>query len=473
MPSPGLVTTNMASEKEGLKGLLDKKCPFYLILITSSFLSDRPAFLESRFGSILTYLFLGCPQGSVLSAFIWNILVEALFKISFNFDYSIIAYADDLVLVSWNKDVEVAVSNLQKMFDASVNWGSTVKLNFNALKTTFIIFYRKRKLPGFSITISGTIINQSYSCMYLGLLIDSKLNWRPHIEMKCIAGTKAWWSIQRCVRRTWGLTRDKLTLLYKTIFLPKILYCCTVWAKAAQRKTIINLLTSTQRKCAVTIARVFKTTSAEVADVLANTLPLDLKIREILIRRALTPMASLLPLSSLSLVSMEKEELTARHPPPNRSLISFRKEEIRKSSIARWNNRWTSSGTGRITHLFFPSVENAFFLTERSAPHTVMQLLSSHSTLNYFLHKIGKLTSPVCECLLDNEDTHHFLFFCPYFEKNRQPMKLAGSESNLLWPPPLSEIPKSKPLWNSLLLFIKSTKRLNRRLPQNAVNHSI
>jgi len=93
-----------------------------------------------------------------------------------------------------------------------------------------------------------------------------------------------------------------------------------------------------------------------------------------------------------------------------------------------------------------------------------MQLLSGHSVLNYFLQKIGKLISPLCECRIGDEDTHHFLFHCPLFETHRQQMRLVVSESNLLWPPPLSEIPGSLALWNSLLVFIKSTRRLVRRV---------
>ncbi len=81
-------------------GLLRKGCPLYLVIIVSSFLSGRSAFLESIGCSILTLLSLGCPQGSVLSPFLWNILIEAIFGIHFPFECAVIAYADDLVLVA-------------------------------------------------------------------------------------------------------------------------------------------------------------------------------------------------------------------------------------------------------------------------------------------------------------------------------------------------------------------------------------
>ncbi len=115
-----------------------------------------------------------------------------------------------------------------------------------------------------------------------------------------------------------------------------------------------------------------------------------------------------------------------------------------------------------------PSVVDASILSERSVPHTVMQLLSGHSVLNYFLYKIGKSNSSLCECRTGVEGTQHYLFLCTRFEEYRLPMKLASSEINLLWPPPLSQFPKSKPLWDAFLLFIRSTNRLSRQIPPSA-----
>lgn len=105
-------------------GLLKKECPLYLVNIISSFLSDRSAFLESLGYSILVLLSMGCPQGSVLSPFLWNILIEAVFGIIFPFRCAVIAYADDLVLVAWEKDSGDAVQNLQLMCDALVLWAT-------------------------------------------------------------------------------------------------------------------------------------------------------------------------------------------------------------------------------------------------------------------------------------------------------------------------------------------------------------
>lgn len=234
------------------------------------------------------------------------------------------------------------------------------------------------------------------------------------------------------------MSRDKLIILYKTVLLSKILYCCSVWAGATTKKTIAKLLISTQRKSALNIAQLFKTTSADAANVLAGILPLDLKVKEIVLGRLLAPMGSLLPRSSHLLVSALKEEIVVLQPPSNVSLSSFRKRLLNQISAREWNERWASFNSGSVTRSFFPLASESTLLFESRVPHTAMELLSGHSVLNRFLFKIGKVESPLCACQSQEEDTSHFLFFCPLFERKRQPLQSTILELGTAWPPPLS-----------------------------------
>ena len=49
----------------------------------------------------------------------------------------------------------------------------------------------------------------------------------------------------------------------------------------------------------------------------------------------------------------------------------------------------------------------------RAQVSILMQLHTGHISLNYFLHKISKVESPVCPaCQLNDKTVHHYLFEC-------------------------------------------------------------
>lgn len=51
----------------------------------------------------------------------------------------------------------------------------------------------------------------------------------------------------------------------------------------------------------------------------------------------------------------------------------------------------------------------------------LMQLRSGHAPLNNFLHKIGKISDPICQaCQMENETVKHFLMRCPRYDAIRQ-----------------------------------------------------
>ena len=443
-----------------IKSLLDCNCPLYLVRIIESFLSGRSAILSGYGLSIVAELQLGCPQGSALSPFLWNILVDAVLRIKFPFLNRIIAYADDLVLISSHCLLSQAVINLQAMCDTVIEWGSQVKLTFNAGKTAFLIFSKKRQIPVHTLVINNVIIHRSRSTTYLGLIIDDKLNWRQHIVNKCTKAKKLSYLVLKCARLTWGLSMSKLQLLYKTVVLPSILYCSNVWIKSTLRKTVVKELRKAQRPFAISIARVFKTTSTEAALVLANTLPIELKARETLIKRSLSPMVDYIPSSTLSLVSNIRDNVITAIPPTGKSLSSFRKQLITTHISEKWDAAWAASTKGAITRQFFPLTSAAKFLSKINPSYRIMQLLSGCTILNDYLFKIKRSKKPHCSCdNLSPETVEHYLFVCPILSASRNALIKAVEDAGLQWPPKFSDLVSAQ-LWSALNAFVVGSNRL-------------
>ena len=441
-----------------LKGLIKKGCPVPLVKLIKSFLSSRLGHLRSSI-SLSIKIALGCPQGSTLSPFLWNILLEELLSFVFPFPFVIIAYADDLVLCTFDKDPTLACRNLQLMCAAAEEWGSLVKLSFNATKSVLMIFYAARFTLSLSIIIGGVTIVPSVTCTYLGLIIDSKLSWHAHIEAKCAASKKLLFFILKCCRLTWGLSRKVLSLLYKTVFLPTILYNCAVWAGAVGKKKVLKALLAAQRPFAIAIARLYKTTSTSAALVLANTTPLHLKILEITTKRALGPSADNLPPSALRLVAVSVADISNSPTPTGVSLGLHRRRLLDAATASKWDILWQQSETAGQTGLFFPKIAYAHVLWNDALPFCIARVISGHCGLNGFLSKIGVRSSPACCCGEQIETFDHFLFHCPIWDTLRTPFKKAITDSNCCWPPKLADIPRINNVWSVFISLICASKR--------------
>ena len=61
------------------------------------------------------------------------------------------------------------------------HWLISNKLFVNYSKSNYLIFTKKRIKHKFNVILDNTIIDQTHSTKYLGIIIDDKLNWKDHI----------------------------------------------------------------------------------------------------------------------------------------------------------------------------------------------------------------------------------------------------------------------------------------------------
>jgi hypothetical protein len=175
-----------------LSSLIKKGCPLYLVRLVSCFLSCRTAILAHNGSTKAHTVNLGCPQGGVLSPFLWAILIDDVLRLSFPFLHLSSGYADDLTIASSHKIPELATQNLQIMCNSISLWCSQSKMNLNALKTVLMLFHHQ--CPGvshLSISINDVLILPSNETVFLGLTLDSRLKWLSHFNTKAVAARKA------------------------------------------------------------------------------------------------------------------------------------------------------------------------------------------------------------------------------------------------------------------------------------------
>ena len=80
------------------------------------------------------------------------------------------------------------------------------------------------------IIINGSQINQAHKAKFLGVIIDSKLNWSDHTKYVTQKMSKG---IGVIIKARKYFNQETLLSLYNTMVLPYISYCIHIWGKAA------------------------------------------------------------------------------------------------------------------------------------------------------------------------------------------------------------------------------------------------
>ena len=246
------------------------------IVTARDFLTGRKAVLTTHGISITIPVNLGCPQGGVLSPFLWIVLIDDILRLSFPFPYKILAFADDLTISTTHPSPSHACLNLQIVCDSVNQKLRDIKLNLNALKTVLMIFSKRRtKLPKFTLIVNGNQIHPSETATLLGFIMDPQLKWTYHIKAKIVSAKRALFAVNNCIRNTWGSDHKKLRFLYTTAVEPILTYGCAIWVSALKRKAIVKQLRSFQRTVGLLLTKSLKTASTESIILLSDITPID------------------------------------------------------------------------------------------------------------------------------------------------------------------------------------------------------
>lgn len=113
----------------------------------------------------------------------------------------------------------------------------------------------------------------------LGIHLDSKLKWGPHVNLTAAKAASHMASITRMTKSTWGATFTKARQVYAAVVRPVLSYGCPVWYslgdERANRNRLIYPLQTVQNKCLRTITGAYKTTNVQVLEHEASIPPLD------------------------------------------------------------------------------------------------------------------------------------------------------------------------------------------------------
>ena len=134
----------------------------------------------------------GVPQGSVLGPLFFLIYINDLplhlhtHPLHPNSKTSNELFADDASMYSTNKNIDIINKNLQLSLNLAEDWCNKNSMVIHPDKTTAMLIStrQKQQLANLKLTlfIGNKNIEQVTTHKILGIHIDSKLNWQPHIH---------------------------------------------------------------------------------------------------------------------------------------------------------------------------------------------------------------------------------------------------------------------------------------------------
>ena len=189
----------------------------------TSYLSNRQQYvLANNTHSSLMTITQGVPQGSVLGPLFYIIYAnDIVSKIK---NCNIALYADDTVLYMANRDFVKTTAMMQKDLDALSLWCVNNGISMNVDKTKLMLFGQPKKikeLPAFDVVYNGSPIRTVSTYKYLGVTMDSQLNFNMHVQRTIATVTD---KLKQFRRMRFFLDTKAAVLVYKNMILPLLEY---------------------------------------------------------------------------------------------------------------------------------------------------------------------------------------------------------------------------------------------------------
>lgn len=232
----------------------------------------------------------GIPQGAVLSVTLFLIAMNSIFEQLKNNKWheniKILVYADDIVIIVIGNVKKKLRTKLQKIVEIITTWANDIGFTIAPQKSKMIHICNKNghsKLP--NITINNEEVPRVNDAKLLGVIIDSKMNFKKHITelakdikircnfIKVIGG------------RYKGAERKTLLSIFDALVVSKILYGAHLYYNGTEKalKPLLPLYNQTIRS----ITGAFRTCS--ITDILAEAgvLPLTIRLKLNTINKAI------------------------------------------------------------------------------------------------------------------------------------------------------------------------------------------
>ncbi|GBP65862.1 Putative 115 kDa protein in type-1 retrotransposable element R1DM [Eumeta japonica] len=202
--------------------LLAYNCPVNLYGMVREYLRDREVIVRYAGGESRRTC-KGCKQGSTAGPTFWNLILDSLLRELGELGVYVQAFADDVVLKFSGQSASSIEEDANRALARVHCWGVRNKLRFAPSKTNSMMLTKKLKYDDPVVHMNGEQISLVGEIRLLGLIIDRKLTFVPHVAKACKKATNIYKGLTRAARSgltTWGLSPEVVRTIYITVIEP-------------------------------------------------------------------------------------------------------------------------------------------------------------------------------------------------------------------------------------------------------------
>jgi hypothetical protein len=385
-----------------IMALRQANIPDYLIALIKSYVTNRKVIYKQGSLELRKECTKGCPQGSVLGPTLWNTVLDMFLRMRLPPEAEVIAYADDIAIVVRTNDRTTLKNSLQSCADLLQQWAISQKLTISKKKTKIRVNKPSRKSHNRDIRtdVGGTKIELVKEIKYLGILLDTKLNFQNHVNQACNRAKKILIALRKKLFKTWNPpVAESLHTIYRCAVVPILAYASEIWSPRLHLSKIKRKIYSVYGLASKIIIGGYSSCSHEAA----GLPPLDLALWQVTCKKKLKkePAANYL------------DQQIIRSDFENFRQIN---EYLNLVTLDVWQLRWETSSKGRVTYKFFPTIPS---LPRTSLSRLSTQTLTGHGPFQIHLHRIGKSESDACQRCNVSDDPVHRILNCPLFDEDR------------------------------------------------------
>ena len=246
----------------------------------SKFLANRS--FRVRIGTSLSDAYkqeMGVPQGSILSVTLFILKINSIIKcLPAGIRGSL--YVDDFLICFRSKTMKSIERQLQRCLNSIQTWADENGFQFSKTKTVCMHFSNVNSVHADpDLQLYGESIPVVAETKFLGLILDKKLTFIPHIKYLKDRCMKAMNLLRVVAHKDWGADCATLLKLYRSHVRSKLDYGCVVYSSA--RQSALDCLDRVQNAALRVCLGAFRTSPIASLHVEAGELPLTLRCQHL------------------------------------------------------------------------------------------------------------------------------------------------------------------------------------------------